>query len=165
MCLENSRSRAATSGYGPAQAAPRVLSASRRGFPRSESPRTRGTVHFHEYDLFRAGKPLRIVVVGQEEGGRGGPHTTMEERYKVVHDGSGLNRCFRTRNPHMKRDDPRLTAHLVWESPDGSPGRVPPPEPQAGPHFRLLRACEPVAVLSSQRGVAGPTDAHDVRQL
>ena len=48
----------------------------------------------------------------------------MEERYKVVHDGSGLNRCFRTRNPHMKRDDPRLTAHLVWESPDGSPGRL-----------------------------------------
>lgn len=60
------------------------------------------------YDLSREGKPLRIVVVGQEVGAKGRPRTTFAERYANVHDGSGMNKRFvsdsqhPSRNPHMK---------------------------------------------------------------
>jgi hypothetical protein len=66
------------------------------------------------YDLTRGGRPLRIVVVGQEYGfhhqrspdeQRG---IDLDERYRMVHDGSGLDRRYyadgnhRGRNPHMR---------------------------------------------------------------
>jgi hypothetical protein len=60
------------------------------------------------YDLSREGRPLRIVVVGQEVAGKGKPRITMAERYAGVHDGSGLARRFDgdqehlRRNPHMR---------------------------------------------------------------
>jgi hypothetical protein len=60
------------------------------------------------YDLTRDGRPLRVVVVGQEVAGKGKRRITMEERYAGVHDGSGLARRFDgdrdhlRRNPHMR---------------------------------------------------------------
>jgi hypothetical protein len=60
------------------------------------------------YDLFRAERPLRIVVVGQEVGGKGKPHTSLEQRYQQIHKVSGLTRRFTRdgtspgRNPHMR---------------------------------------------------------------
>jgi hypothetical protein len=61
----------------------------------------------HHYDLNKSGVELRIVVVGQEVGGRGKARVTMAERSAVVHEGSGLSRRFESepgytrRNPHM----------------------------------------------------------------
>ena len=60
------------------------------------------------YDLTREGRPVRIVVVGQEVGAKGKARTTMAERYANVHDGSGMKKRFvsdgahPSRNPHMK---------------------------------------------------------------
>lgn len=60
------------------------------------------------YDLSRDGRPLRIVVVGQEVAGQGKPRITMGERYARVHDHSGLtlrfdsDRGHKRRNPHMR---------------------------------------------------------------
>ena len=60
------------------------------------------------YDLYRADRPLRIVVVGQEVGARGKPHTDLNERYHDIHDRSGLERRFTNdgihagRSPHMR---------------------------------------------------------------
>ncbi len=61
----------------------------------------------HHYDLERAGRPLRIVVVGQEYGGRR-TSLTLAQRYAEVHDASGLARRYYAdsehpaRNPHMR---------------------------------------------------------------
>lgn len=60
------------------------------------------------YDLSKDGQELRVVVVGQEVGGRGNARISMQERSKVVHEGSGLTRRFESepgrqrRNPHMR---------------------------------------------------------------
>jgi hypothetical protein len=67
------------------------------------------------YDLAIGGRPLRVVVVGQESGWPKGPgarrwgrRVSLETRYEVVHDISGLQRRYRAegghsgRNPHMR---------------------------------------------------------------
>jgi hypothetical protein len=60
------------------------------------------------YDLTREGRPLRIVVVGQEVGAAGEPRITLAERYRQIYRGSGLERRFegdgirKRRNPHMR---------------------------------------------------------------
>jgi len=61
----------------------------------------------HHYDLKRYGKPLRIVVVGQECGS-GNPNVSLQARYNQIHDMSGLSRRYyrtqdhKARNPHMR---------------------------------------------------------------
>ena len=64
------------------------------------------------YDLFRDGRPLRVVVVGQENGaprqGVDPSCISLAKRYEQIHDSSGLaHRCYvdsehPPRNPHMK---------------------------------------------------------------
>jgi hypothetical protein len=67
------------------------------------------------FDLTIDGRPLRIVVVGQESGWpkgagarRRGRRVSLETRYEAVHDISGLQRRYRAeprhpgRNPHMR---------------------------------------------------------------
>ncbi len=60
------------------------------------------------FDLLKDGQPIRVVVVGQEVGASGHPRTTLPERYRTIHDGSGMNKRFvsdgdhKSRNPHMK---------------------------------------------------------------
>lgn len=67
------------------------------------------------FDLSRDGRPLRIMVVGQESGLPKGEeadsfsqHVTLEKRYQQIHDGAGLERRFYAapghpgRNPHMR---------------------------------------------------------------
>lgn len=60
------------------------------------------------YDISRGGKPVRVLVVGQEVAAKGKARTTMAERYARVHDGSGLklrfdgDRKHKRRNPHMR---------------------------------------------------------------
>jgi len=67
------------------------------------------------YDLTVDGAPVRIVVVGQEpglwspDGDRARGHgVTLEDRYKLIHDGSGLGARYYAdgshpgRNPHMR---------------------------------------------------------------
>lgn len=67
------------------------------------------------FDLYRNGKELRVVVVGQESGWpmnaskrwRLKP-VSMSERSRIIHDGSGLSRTYYAgagmdgRNPHMR---------------------------------------------------------------
>jgi hypothetical protein len=65
------------------------------------------------YDSFRGDKPVRVVVVGQEAASR---RVTLEDRYKQVHDVTGLRRRyyaepgFRARNPHMRGTTQALRA-------------------------------------------------------
>jgi hypothetical protein len=65
------------------------------------------------FDLFLDGKPLRIIVVGQESGfPKNAPelqaNVTLDARYKQVHDQTGLHKRYYTttehqgRNPHMR---------------------------------------------------------------
>jgi hypothetical protein len=65
------------------------------------------------YDLVIEGKEVRVVVVGQEAGHRPGSklkpeHVTLEQRYRAVHDVSGIGRRYYAappypgRNPHMR---------------------------------------------------------------
>ena len=68
----------------------------------------------HRYDLAINGKPLRVMVVGQESGLPKDPHSpwishvSIRSRYEQVHDGAGLRRRyyagdgFPGRNPHMR---------------------------------------------------------------
>lgn len=68
----------------------------------------------HHYDLFLSGRPLRIMVVGQEyaagakERGTNKGEVSLEERYEMIHDRSGLARRYyaepgrKARNPHMR---------------------------------------------------------------
>ena len=66
----------------------------------------------HHYDLSLDGRPLRVVVVGQENGappeGVDGSCISMDRRYRQIHDGSGLERRYyaggghQARNPHMR---------------------------------------------------------------
>ena len=64
------------------------------------------------FDLRRNGRPLRIVVVGQESGRPQNPAlqklVDLDARYRQVHDRAGLQRRYYTapdapgRNPHMR---------------------------------------------------------------
>lgn len=69
------------------------------------------------FDLLLDGKPLRVVVVGQESGWPRGPQpqslarrVTLDARYRQIHDGTGLERRYYAekgkgllgRNPHMR---------------------------------------------------------------
>jgi hypothetical protein len=66
----------------------------------------------HHYDLTLDGKPLRVVVVGQEYGvvkGTDAPsRISLDERYWRIHDRSGLQRRYyadpthEPRNPHQR---------------------------------------------------------------
>ncbi len=68
----------------------------------------------HHYDLELDERPLRVVVVGQEyavrslEPGAKQGEVTLNDRYTMIHDGSGLSRRYYTdgthpaRNPHMR---------------------------------------------------------------
>ena len=65
------------------------------------------------FDLSARGKPLRVVVVGQESGHKPTPvfkaeHVSLEERYRMIHDRTGIGRRYyaeaphEARNPHMR---------------------------------------------------------------
>jgi hypothetical protein len=64
------------------------------------------------FDLFRDGKPLRIVIVGQESGlpkdSKLAAGVSLDARYRQIHDDSGLHRRYNSdgshsgRNPHMR---------------------------------------------------------------
>jgi hypothetical protein len=65
------------------------------------------------FDLTIDGRPLRVVVVGQEPGHKATPefkaeHVSLDERYRAVHDRTGIGRRYyaearhRGRNPHMR---------------------------------------------------------------
>jgi hypothetical protein len=68
----------------------------------------------HHYDLQLDQAPLRVVVVGQEYAVRSPGRdsrqgeVTLDERYEMIHDSSGLSRRYYTdgahpaRNPHMR---------------------------------------------------------------
>lgn len=52
------------------------------------------------YDLMADGRPLRIVIVGQEYG-QALELVDLRARYRMIHDDSGLG-GFTRRNPHMR---------------------------------------------------------------
>lgn len=64
------------------------------------------------YDLHLDGRPLRVVVVGQENGaprkGVDPSHISLDKRYRGVHERTGLQRRYyadgvhEARNPHMR---------------------------------------------------------------
>ena len=76
------------------------------------------------YDMLIGGTPMRVVIVGQEVGGRGHPRTTLHERYQDIYEGSGLGRGFvrdglrKRRNPHMRGTT--LALRAVFGLPDSS---------------------------------------------
>lgn len=61
----------------------------------------------HHFDLMLDSRPMRIVVVGQEYG-HNPIHVSLEERRRMIVEGSGQQRRFsaegqfRARNPHMR---------------------------------------------------------------
>lgn len=57
----------------------------------------------HHYDLKRYGKPLRIMVVGQEDGGLIG-HVTLQARYDRIHRVAGLERRYYRLPEHTGRN-------------------------------------------------------------
>jgi hypothetical protein len=76
------------------------------------------------YDMLISGTSVRVVIVGQEVGGRGHPRTTLRERYQDIYEGSGLGRGFvsdglrKRRNPHMRGTT--LALRAVFGLPDSS---------------------------------------------
>lgn len=57
----------------------------------------------NHYDLTRDGKPLRILVVGQEDGGLIG-HVSLEARYDRIHRVAGLERRYYKQPDHTARN-------------------------------------------------------------
>lgn len=109
----------------------------------------------HHYDLHLDGRPLRVVVVGQENGAPRGAddpsRISMAERYRKIHDGSGLERRYyadgthRARNPHMRGTTSAL--RVIFGEAPGSEWEEEFLESAGGDRFHLFDAFSLVNVL------------------
>lgn len=107
------------------------------------------------YDLHLDGRPLRVVVVGQEYGaprpGIDPSRISMAERYQKVHDGSGLERRYyadgthSARNPHMRGTTAAL--RVIFGEAPGSDWEQEFLESAGGDRFHLFDAFSLVSVL------------------
>lgn len=119
----------------------------------------------HHYDLRLDQRPLRVVVVGQEYAvrspGRGSKQgeVSLDERYTMIHDGSGLSRRYYTdgahpaRNPHMRGTTSALRV-LFGKAPgaDWDEEFIQTPE---GDRFHIFDAFALVNVLLCSAGPEG----------
>ena len=118
----------------------------------------------HRYDLQLNQRPLRVVVVGQEYAvralGRGSKQggVTLDERYAMVHDASGLSRYYtdgahRGRNPHMRGTTSALRVIFGKEpGADWDEEFIRTPE---GDHFHIFDAFALINVLLCSAGPEG----------
>ena len=123
----------------------------------------------HRYDLLLDGRPLRIVVVGQEAGWpRSGKRAdtrkiSLEQRYGNMIVRSGLERSYyakngrSARNPHMRGTTFRPPRHLRNGTGNGSRRGIRATGPGAPvPHLRWLRLGQSTPMLrqpsAEQRG-------------
>jgi hypothetical protein len=107
------------------------------------------------YDLDLGGRPLRIVVVGQENGaprrGVDPSHISMDQRYRRVHDHVGLERRYyadaahEARNPHMRGTTSAL--RVIFGKEPGSDWEQEFLQTTAGERFHLFDAFCLVNVL------------------
>jgi hypothetical protein len=104
----------------------------------------------HHYDLARDGKPLRIVVVGQEDGGLIG-HVSLQARYDRIHRVAGLERHYnreggqRARNPHMRGTTSAL--RLIFDKDLGTDWDEEFIQTAAGDRFHIFDAFALINVL------------------
>jgi hypothetical protein len=114
----------------------------------------------HHYDLMRDGRPLRIVVIGQEDGGLIG-HVSLQARYDRLHRVSGLERRYkregsqRARNPHMRGTTSAL--RLIFDKGLGTDWDEEFIQSAAGDRFHMFDAFALVNVLLC--GAHKPGDA------
>lgn len=109
----------------------------------------------HRYDLSLDGRPLRVVVVGQENGappeGVDGSCISLAERYEQIHNRSGLERRYyaggghQPRNPHMRGTTSAL--RIIFGKGLGSNWEQEFLEPTPGDRFHLFDAFALVNVL------------------
>ena len=128
------------------------------------------------YDLRLDGQPLRIVVVGQESGWPKDAHgqlfarrVTLDDRYKQVHDVSGIQRRyyaesgFPGRNPHMRGTTSALRVLLGKELGSDYDGEV--VRPANGRPFHLFDAFALVNRLLCSAGPAHSSQGHPTRTM
>ena len=109
------------------------------------------------YDLFLAGHPMRIVVLGQEYG-HGPGRFSMEDRSRMVLEQTGLHKTFAGRNPHMRGSTSAL--RLLLGLPLGGDHAEEFLETRDGERFHLFDAfalvnyllCSAIGVDKSRRG-------------
>lgn len=123
------------------------------------------------YDLAVGGRPLRIVVVGQESGlpKGAGAHgrerrVSLETRYEAIHDVSGLQRRYRAgsgysgRNPHMRGTTQAL--RVVFGKGLGTSHEDEFVTPTKGRSFHLFDGFALVNRLLCSAGPCGGSEGH-----
>lgn len=124
----------------------------------------------HHYDLEVENRPLRVVVVGQEDGlyspygARSHECVSLEERYEKIHNESGL-RCryyaqgtHRARNPHMRGTTSAL--RILFGIGIGSDWESEFLEAVDGERFHIFDAFALVNVLLCSAGPATSSKGH-----
>jgi hypothetical protein len=78
-----------------------------------------------KFDIMdRSHRPRRVAIVGRQASAKGHPRTDMRQRYRAIHDESGLNRRLisdgrhERRNPHLRGTT--LALQTIFELPQSS---------------------------------------------
>lgn len=117
------------------------------------------------YDLSRDGRPLRVVVVGQEYGiapywsREDQGNVSIDERYEMIHNESGIRRRYYAdsshsgRNPHMRGTTSAL--RIIFDKGVGSAWDEEFLEDPQGDRFHIFDAFALVNVLLCSAGPVG----------
>lgn len=131
------------------------------------------------FNLAVNGKPLRVMVVGQESelpkdsASAWGSRVSMESRHQQIHDGSGLEKRYYAsegrpgRNPHMRGTTSVLRLIFGAEAGEDYDGEfVRPANGRPFPLLRRLRPRQPTPVLNGAgRDEQRRADLDDVQEL
>jgi hypothetical protein len=125
------------------------------------------------FDLSFDGKPLRIVIVGQESGWAKMPAfrhgVSLDDRYWVVHDRSGLERRYyaepghEARNPHMRGTTSALRLLLGTGLGSDYAGEL--IKPANGRPFHVFDGFALVNRLLCSAGPHGSSEGHPTRTM
>ena len=130
----------------------------------------------HRYDLSLNGRPLRIVVVGQEyafnsivDGRLKRRRVTLDERYRMVTGGTGLQKRdvsadgYPSRNPHMRGTTKAL--RLLFGTGLGSDIEGEWIAPDHGPAFHIFDGFALVNRLLCSAGLPGHGQGRSTRTM
>ncbi|MEO8291676.1 MAG: hypothetical protein ABI635_00940 [Actinomycetota bacterium] len=124
------------------------------------------------FDLTIDGRPLRVVVVGQESGWAKAPlgrRITLEARYQAIHDRSGIERRYYAdsehvaRNPHMRGTTSALRA--VFGKGLGTDHEGEFVRPSNGRAFHIFDGFALVNRLLCSAGPRGSSDGHPTKTM